>query len=281
MTDRIDLDALDVSTDDDEPTPNRGDWFWKGEGDPDEEPQLPDESDDMAGDADGDPATSSSDEGDDDSPAPTLSGSTSTHSPTPRVPRESDGKPVGIPQASGGGGGTAAKDRQEEPGEAPYGDPYGDTTADMTMAFTYEALKRLEHLHASLADAESWSDYVGLVGEVPAHVINKFQRDQMLDFDFFNGAGTGPGERLAEVDQHSMFYAERMVVVGLDDERWIADEGGWEFVPLPEAAAKSDWALVDEDAADTDGTDDTNDTDGTDDAEGDVFGVGGGDLDSR
>lgn len=253
MTDRIDLDDLDVSTDDDAPEPNRGDWFWKGEGSPGDEPDATADAGDerasttgLPGASDGDSSTaaqSAEQDGRDDGSADDEQAATRA---TPRVPRSNDDKPVGVPMDAGGGGGTAAQNRDDDAGDAPYGDPYGGTTADMTLAFTYEAIQRLELLHAALADVETWSDYVGIVGEVPAHVLSKFQREQRLDLDFFNGGGTGPAERLAEVDEHSMFYAERMVVVGTEDESWIADEAGWEFVDVVEAAAKADWELVDE-----------------------------------
>lgn len=254
MTDRIDLDDLDVSADDDEPEPNRGDWFWKGEGAPESEPAAESgggETDDAATartDATSEPlAGEPNAPGEPDTPRePDAGDGAASASATPRVPRDADDKPVGVPMDAGGGGGVAAQNRGDDPGEAPYGDPYGGTTAEMTLAFTYEAVQRLEMLHAALADAETWTDYVGLVGEVPAHVLNKFQRDERLDLDFFNGGGMGPAERLAEVDSHSMFYADRMVVVGVDGESWIAEEAGWEFVDVVDAAAKADWPLVDE-----------------------------------
>ncbi|SFK82548.1 hypothetical protein SAMN04487950_1287 [Halogranum rubrum] len=235
MTDRIDLDELDVSSDD-EPEPNRGDWFWKGEGDPDDEAVSTTAG--TPGESDSPGQSTATDE-----PSSTDDVTAQSHTAVPRVPRNDDDKPVGIPMESGGGGGTAAQHRDDDASDAPYGDPYGDTTADMTLVFTYRALKRLELLHAALSDAETWTDYVGLVGEVPAHVLNKFQRDQRLDVDFFNGGSLGPAERLAEIDQHSMFYAERMVVVGVEDESWVAEEADWEFVDIVDAAAEADWPL--------------------------------------
>lgn len=43
-----------------------------------------------------------------------------------------------------------------------------------------------------------------------------------------------------------MFYAERMVLVGLEDEAWMAEAADWEFVPLAEAAEAAGWSLTDE-----------------------------------
>ncbi|MFB6255164.1 MAG: hypothetical protein ABEH58_00280, partial [Haloplanus sp.] len=41
MTDRIDLDDIDTDDGESDDQPNRGDWFWRGEGDPDTEPDDP------------------------------------------------------------------------------------------------------------------------------------------------------------------------------------------------------------------------------------------------
>jgi len=242
MTDRIDLDELAEESDGEADQPNRGDWFWRDEGDPADEPADAD-TDDSAPDV-----------------APSDSAAGGPDGPVPHVPRENQNRPVGIPTEGGGAGGASAKDRQREdepPDEAPTetpppgraetgatgGGPHGGGVDDMTMALTYRAARRLADPAAALADASRWADWLGIVGEVEAHVINKFQRDHGVDVDFFNGSGTGPGERLADIDEHSMFFAERMVVVGLDGEGDVAAAAGWEFVPLPEAAAKADWEL--------------------------------------
>jgi hypothetical protein len=146
------------------------------------------------------------------------------------------------------GTGTAAEsspNTSAAPSPEPSG-PHGGGVDEMTLAFTYNAITRLSHLHGALADANEWTDWIGIVGDVEAYVINKFQRDNHLDLDFFNGSGTDPGERLAEIGEHSMFYAERMVVVGVEGEdEYVAEEAGWEFVPLSDAAAKADWDVDD------------------------------------
>jgi len=279
MTDSIDLDdvATDAETEESDDGRNRGDWFWRDEGNPEDEPDdtgAPDErsADGAVGPTDAD---GTSDAGSDE-------GSGAAGGRIPRVPRENEDRPVGIPVEGGGAGGMDARraderDRErtvepetkvdtdpataDAPSDAPSdaggaedaaataSGPHGGGADDMTQAFTYRALKRVEHLHTVLSDAESWTDWVGVVGDVPAHVINKFQRENRVDVDFFNGAGSGPGERLAGVGPSSMFYAERMVLVGLDDEEWMAEEAGWEFVPLSEAAEAAGWELTDPDSA--------------------------------
>ncbi|MFC7177771.1 DUF7124 domain-containing protein [Halosegnis marinus] len=121
--------------------------------------------------------------------------------------------------------------------------PHGGDADEMTLAFTYRAAKALADPAAATTDAARWSDWVGIVGDVPTHVLNKFQREHVIDLDFFNGSGTRPTERLAEIGPSSMFYAERMVLVGLADEAGMEPEG-WEFRPLEEAAEKAGWALA-------------------------------------
>ncbi|MFC7177772.1 hypothetical protein [Halosegnis marinus] len=87
MTDSIDLDDIDVQDDDEEPEANPGDWLWKGDGDPDEEPE------------DGEAGLTGADIGD----------------ATPRVPRDTDGKPVGIPKE----GAARARGRSRPPPAVP------------------------------------------------------------------------------------------------------------------------------------------------------------------
>ncbi|WP_254536032.1 DUF7124 domain-containing protein [Halomarina litorea] len=253
MTDSIDLDDIDVQDDDDRPERNRGDWFWRGEGDPDDEPADPAGADPSATDAGADPTSAGEDpERERESERDGASGG-----PVPRVPRENEGKPVGIPMEGGGAGGADAKragERERErtleadANEPSASGPHGGGVDDMTTAFTYEALKRLKHLQTALADANTWSDWIGIVGDVPAHVITTFQRNNGVDADFFNGAGAGPAERLADIDRSSMFFAERMVVIGLPGEEWFAEEADWEFVPLSEAAEGAGWELRDDGA---------------------------------
>ena len=249
MTDRIDLDDIDTE---EEPTdePNRGDWFWRGEGDPDTEPDDPfGTAGTRAARSDADPTSGAWGDGGDD-------GDDDTHAATPRVPREADDKPVGIPIEGGGAGGAHAGDREPVEGGVPNEDadgspqpttgaaPHGEEPDDMTMALTYRAAQRLAHPASAFSDAGAWADWVGIVGRVGTPVINRFQRQNGVDADFFSGTEETPGERLAQVGPRSMFYAKRMVVVGVagEDER-VAAEADWEFVPLEEAAEKAGWTL--------------------------------------
>lgn len=261
MTDRIDLDEMEADETTAEDAPKPGDWFWRGRGDPTSDSKTTTTTSNSESDK------TTSGEIDDSATANTSSNS------LPRVPRENEDKPVGVPIESGGAGAgdignagsrtngastaadTEASDERadtnvhvqsneptEDPSTAAPHDGGGD---DMTLAFTYEAAKRVVDFRAVVADAAGWADWIGLVGEVPAHIINKFQRNNQIDLDFFNGGGTTPAERLASIDRHSMFFAERMVLVGIGSEdEEIAAAAGWEFVPLAKAAEKADWGLT-------------------------------------
>jgi hypothetical protein len=254
MTDHIDLDEMDVDSDD-EPDANPGDWFWRGEGDPEDEPDDP-----RLDGASGSGHAVDEEQEDED----TDDESARDHDPLPGVPRTDRDGPVGIPVEGGGAGGSAPGDQGTGTtgGDPAAGEgsvsaesgattetrntasgPHGGGVDDMTMALTYDAAQRLSDPRFAIIEAKRWSDWVGIVGDVPAHAINKFQRDHGIDADFFSGAGQEPAERLADVDEHSMFYAERMVLVGLDGDEPIADRAGWEFVHLETAAEKAGWDL--------------------------------------
>lgn len=248
MTDRIDLDELDAPTEDEEEAPNRGDWFWRNDGDDDwiESASASSFTDDGPSPTDD---RETSPEQSPDSTGDKATDSAATATAIPRVPYANDDKPVGIPMESGGGGGVPADAREEETQQQPEASgPHGGGADEMTMAISYEAVRRLENLHTALADAETWTDWIGIVGDVDAHVINKFQRDNRLDLDFFNGTGTDPEGRLAGIDEHSMFHSKRMVLVGVEaaGERAWAEAAGWEFVPLADATADAGWALSEE-----------------------------------
>ncbi|WP_222918724.1 hypothetical protein [Natrinema sp. SYSU A 869] len=264
MTDRIDLD--DLETDVDEGNEGAvGDPVWRDDthGDPETEldsPPMgfgsPSDQDRTGGEVNGGHETEA-----DDSDA-AREGSSPTRAPTPHVPKTGDKTPAGIPMRGSDTGGTASEttgepstrtDSPETPrpmgsrtdsGSPAASGPHGGGTDDMTMALTYRAVRRLEHPRRVFGDAGGWADWIGIVGDVPAHVVQKFQREHGIDADFFNGTGTGPGERLAEIDRTSMFHADRMVVVGIaGEDEPVADAADWEFVPLETAAEKAAWEL--------------------------------------
>lgn len=232
MTERIDLDDIETEESAAEDGDDNGEWFWGGDGD---SPDADTATDGSASDADENSVGNASSE--------------TNATRVPHVPAENKDKPAGIPVESGGsGGGTGSESAgaAAEP-EAPQASgPHGGGADDLTFAFTFDAVQRLDDVRAALAEANEWADWVGIVGHVEAHEINKFLRETGLDIDFFNGSGTGPGERLAEIGPSSMFYADRMAVVGVESagDEAIAAEADWEFVPLEHAAERAEWVLT-------------------------------------
>lgn len=240
MTDSIDLDEITVETDEEEPSGNPGDWLWRS-----------DDADGTEGDepeAETEPETSVIDPEHD-------SGTASTGGAAPGVPATSE-DPVGVP---GNAGDPVGRDGDDGVPDDPNGDAgqqtHGAGTAethgatepdDMTMALTYKAAHYFNNPEFVFSDARGWADWIGIVGEVSTPVIRKFQRDNRVDLDFFGGSEAGPESRLQEIDRESMFFAERMVLVGTDADEWIAEAAGWEFVPVETAAEKADWELRDD-----------------------------------
>ena len=182
MTDRIDLDDIDLE-DDDEPAASDGDWLWRGEGDLDGNPDPPSAARAESASAD--------------------SGATDvdTDGPVPRVPREDEDRPAGVPAERGGSGAGATVGDPPDDAEPMTDGPHGGGVDDMTMALTYDAVTALADPHVVVVSAREWADWVGIVGEVGAPAITKFQREHGIDADFFNGTGSGPAERLADIGE--------------------------------------------------------------------------------
>ncbi len=268
MTDSIDLDELDAGDDEaDAEEPKRGDWLWQDDASP-ESPDSETAADaptttESSGDASSTTAAApeAAADGSESTNAAELTDATASDGAIPHVPRENQDKPVGIPVHQGGAGagpgtdgadstaeegpGSASRDEPAEPRPMSTADYHDADVDDMTMAITFNAVRRLADPSLALAQAREWTDWIGIVGDVPAHAINKFQRENRIDADFFNGSGTGPGERLAQIDHNSMFFAGRLVVVGVaGEDEPIASTADWEFVSLSEAAEKAGWELA-------------------------------------
>jgi len=114
-------------------------------------------------------------------------------------------------------------------------------SSDMTLAFDLEALKRLAYPDRVFQDARQWSEYVGVVSEQPTYVVTNFTRKHRIRQDFFSG----PRSRAESLDNvQAQFGTERHVFVGVDDEdEALADEVGWEFLDVEDAAEAAEWQL--------------------------------------
>jgi len=119
----------------------------------------------------------------------------------------------------------------------------GAGSTDMTLAFELEALKRLKRPDEVFADARSWSEYVGVVSDKPTYVVTNFTRKNRIRQDFFSGP-RGKRESLENVGRQ--FDTDRHVFVGTDeDDREVAEDVGWEYLPLEDAAEAAGWELGD------------------------------------
>jgi hypothetical protein len=125
----------------------------------------------------------------------------------------------------------------------------GGGSSDMTLAFELEALKQLAYPDAVFNDARQWSEYVGVVSEKPTYVVTNFTRKHRIRQDFFSGP-RGREDSLANVK--GQFDTERHVFVGTTEEdAALAEEVGWEFLPLEDAAAAADWELGEPESPDS------------------------------
>jgi hypothetical protein len=114
-------------------------------------------------------------------------------------------------------------------------------SADMTLAFELEALKALADPNDVFNDARQWTEYVGVVSEKPTYVVTNFTRKYRIRQDFFSGP-RGTKESLENVKKQ--FDTDRHVFVGTTDEDGtLADEVGWEYLPLEQAAEAAGWTL--------------------------------------
>lgn len=115
----------------------------------------------------------------------------------------------------------------------------GDGNEGLALAFELAALERLARPADVFADAREWSRYVGVIANHPADV-RAFLREHDLRHDFELG---DRDKWLALQEVRAATDAPRYVFVGTDgDDRLAAEQTGWEFVPLAEAAEKAGWA---------------------------------------
>jgi len=111
----------------------------------------------------------------------------------------------------------------------------------MTLAFELEALKRLADPEAVFTDVRQWTEYVGVVSDKPTYVVTNYTRKHRVRQDFFSGP-RGTAESLENVRRQ--FGTERHVLVGTrEEDAETADETGWEYLDVEDAAGAAGWEL--------------------------------------
>jgi hypothetical protein len=120
----------------------------------------------------------------------------------------------------------------------------------MTLAFELDALKGLADPTAVFNDARGWTEYVGVVSDEPTYVVTNFTRKHRIRQDFFSGP-QGKDESLKNV--RAQFDTDRHVFIGdSDEDRDLAGDLDWEYLPLEDAAEAAGWELGDPEAEDDD-----------------------------
>ncbi|MDG5776217.1 hypothetical protein VB773_08235 [Haloarculaceae archaeon H-GB2-1] len=114
-------------------------------------------------------------------------------------------------------------------------------SSDMTLAFDLDALQSLAHPDSVFNDARQWTEYVGVVSEKPTYVVTNFTRKHRIRQDFFSGP-RGRAESLENVAQQ--FETDRHVFVGTSEaDADLAEEVGWEYLAVDDAAEAAGWEL--------------------------------------
>ncbi len=114
-------------------------------------------------------------------------------------------------------------------------------SGDMTLAFELEALKALADPNAVFNGARQWTEYVGVVSEKPTYVVTNFTRKHRVRQDFFSGP-RGVEESLENIKRQ--FDTDRHVFIGSTEaDEDLAEETGWEFLHVEDAAEAAGWAL--------------------------------------
>jgi len=121
-------------------------------------------------------------------------------------------------------------------------------STDMTLAFELSALKALAKPGTAFAGARQWTEYVGVVSDEPTYVVTNFTRKRRIRQDFFSG----PKSREDSLESvKGQFDTERHVFIGTSDEdRQLAEDVGWEYLSLEDAAENADWELATDDEPD-------------------------------
>lgn len=117
----------------------------------------------------------------------------------------------------------------------------GERTGSMTLILTLSAIERLANPGAAVAEARTWSEHVGVVGD-ETETIDEVR-------SFVDGIDAEPDLVAGEIggglaDLRQRLRTDRHVLLGTTDEqRAIATALGWEFKPIAAAAAAAGWDL--------------------------------------
>ncbi|MFB6156109.1 MAG: hypothetical protein ABEJ22_09450 [Haloferacaceae archaeon] len=113
-------------------------------------------------------------------------------------------------------------------------------SGELTLAFSLSAIGRLEDPAAAFEEARRWSRFVGVVDN-DTDEVERTVEEYGLRQDFDLG---GRDKWLAMEEIRAATDTPRHVYVGeTPEDRRVATQLGWEFVPTTEAAEKAGWTL--------------------------------------
>lgn len=119
----------------------------------------------------------------------------------------------------------------------------GDPNKEVTLAFELSAFEEFAHPEQVIADARGWSRYVGLVAN-DTDAVRSYVRTHDIRQDFELG---DRDKWLILAELRDATDTDRHVFVGSTrDDRMAAEQTGWDFVPVDEAAEKAGWTLAEQ-----------------------------------
>lgn len=148
------------------------------------------------------------------------------------------------PEAGGSGTETSTVSESEsgdsQTSESTAADSMGGSS--MTLAFAVGVIDDFADPAEVFGDARRWSSFVGVISDKMAYQVVNYLREQgIYNEDFFSRADKSRGLRHVKRSTDT----DRYVFVGSSDaDAAVADEHGWEYLPVEEAAGSAGWDLV-------------------------------------
>ena len=111
---------------------------------------------------------------------------------------------------------------------------------ELTLAFSVSAIERLDSPGAVFADAQAWSESIGIIDDDTERITQIVaEHDLQDDFDMHDRDKWFALEEICETTT-----TPRHVYVGAsDDDMRVATMFCWEYVRVSEAAEQAGWAL--------------------------------------
>lgn len=117
----------------------------------------------------------------------------------------------------------------------------------VTVAFTLEALERVQDPESVFEQTSGWATSVGIVSDRPMHAQTSFARTNGLDYGFHSGPRS-LRESLPVIGSRPEQAADRYLLIGTQGDEAAVRGMPWEFLTVEEAADAAGWILKSEDS---------------------------------